>query len=148
MKTFPKRAPSGPVEKRAARDSRLTRMIMEEISATGIAADRFLEACQTFGKRSQNRVLASLPLTFSSEQRRELQALFEWPGSRVDCDPHRTPSPPQLSDSTCLGLLKGAEREGFAGEACLMLLYMDARARAFRRLMVRNSSSYTQRGCS
>lgn len=108
-------------------------MILEELFWTGITPERFGEAGRSLSGSTPERLIGAVQELFGGEQIQEVQALLEWPGSYGGAELDTTPFPPNVSDETRAELLSHSQQEGVKACTCTALLYMDARARAFRR---------------
>jgi hypothetical protein len=116
-----------------ARDPRHTWMILEELIATGIDPERLTAAGRVFRGSSWERLEAALSAAFTNEQLGALRALYEWPGSWAEPDPEAVPFPPPVGDAAWAELDRRVRGDGIESHACVVLLYMNARARALRR---------------
>jgi hypothetical protein len=108
-------------------------MIIEELASTGLPPERFGEAGGLLKGSTVERLLGAVEHGFDGEEIEELKALLTWPGSYGAADPETVPYPPAMRDETRAELRKQAEGEGVGAQACLVLLYMNARARALGR---------------
>ena len=112
-------------------------LIFEEILRSGIPAEQYAQAGRLLSGSSSQQLLELAGSTFSAEERRDLGALLQWPGSYASDSPEDLPFPPLLEERTHEELLRQAEHSGLGAYACTVLAYMDARARAFWRLTAR-----------
>jgi hypothetical protein len=112
-------------------------LIFEELLRSGLSAEQYRQAGQRLRGSSSQQLIDLAGPTFSADERRDLEALLQWPGSYASGNPGELPFPPTLRDRTREELLRQAERSGPGGYACTVLAYMDARARAFWRLAAR-----------
>ncbi|MDQ3521976.1 MAG: hypothetical protein M3434_06550 [Gemmatimonadota bacterium] len=109
-------------------------LIFEELLRSGVPTEQYAEAVQRLRGSSLQQLLELAGPAFSADERRELQALLQWPGCYASERPEGLPFPPALGNRTREELLRQAKRSGIEANACTVLVYMDARARAFWRL--------------
>lgn len=115
------------------RDPRHVAMIMEELIATGIDPERFVAAARVLRGSSWGQLQAALSTAFTSEQLGELRALYEWQGSWAESDVGAVAYLPRLDEVTRAELARRVRNDGLESLACVVLLYMSARARALVR---------------
>lgn len=111
-------------------------LILEELLRSGVPAEQYAEAGLLRGSSSQQLLELAGP-AFSADERRDLEALLQWPGSYASDSREDLPFPPPLDERTHEELLRQAEHSGVGAYACTVLAYMDARARAFWRFTAR-----------
>lgn len=112
-------------------------LIFEELLRSGVPAEQYAEAGRLLRGSSSQRLLELAGPAFSADERRDLEALLQWPGSYGSGSPEDLPFPPTLDERTREELLRQAEHSGVGAYACTVLAYMDARARAFWRFTAR-----------
>lgn len=116
-------------------------LIFEELLRSGVLTEQYAEAVRRRRGSSLQRLLELAGPAFSADERRELQALLQWPGCYASEGPEGLPFPPALGDRTREELLRQAKRSGIGAYACTLLVYMDARARAFWRFAARERAA-------
>jgi hypothetical protein len=108
-------------------------LIVEELLRSGVPAEQYAQAGRLLRGYSAEQLLELAGPTFSADERRDLEALLQWPGSYVSDSPEDLPFPPTLDERTREELLRQAEYSGVGASACTVLAYLDVRSRAFWR---------------
>lgn len=82
------------------------RVDFEELLRSGVPAEQYAKAGRLLRGSSSQQLLEFAGATFSADERRDLEALLQWPGSYGSDSPEDLPLPPMLDECTREELLR------------------------------------------